>query len=88
MFIGLLTIYSTRSFAKSLIPNSEGCIKCVSPNNRPCQARPIFVNIKSNKPLYYPFTVCVNKFDGNCNTTDDAYVRVYVSDPCFNVKGK
>ena len=31
------------------------------------------VNINSNKPLYYPFTVSVNKYSGSCNTTDDSY---------------
>ena len=32
--------------------------------------------LKSDKTLFYPFTVSVNKCDGRCNTIDDPYVRV------------
>ena len=51
MFIGLLSAFTTRGFGKSLACNSEGCIKCVSLNNRPCQARPILVDVNSNETL-------------------------------------
>ena len=34
-------------------------MKCVSLNKRSCQTRPRLVNINSNKPFYYPFTVKV-----------------------------
>ena len=54
MFIRLL------SFDGSLVP---GSIKCISLNNRPCQARPRLVDINSNEPLYYPFLASVTKCD-------------------------
>ena len=34
-------------------------MKCVSLNKRSFQTRPTLVNINSNKPFYYPFTVKV-----------------------------
>ena len=61
MFIGLLSVCSKGRFGESLASNYEGCIKYVSLNNRPCQARPILVNINSIEPVYDPFTVTVNK---------------------------
>ena len=33
--------------------------------------------IKSDEPLYYPFTVSVNKYGRSCNTIDDPYARIY-----------
>ena len=36
--------------------------KCVSLNNRPYQARAKLADINSNEPIYYPFTVSVNKW--------------------------
>ena len=59
MCIWLLSARKTESFGGSLVSNSKGQIKCVSLNNRPCQAR-LLVNIHSNKSLYYPVTVSVN----------------------------
>ena len=37
------------------------CIKCVSLENRPCQAKLTLVDVNSNEPHYYLFTVSVNK---------------------------
>ena len=57
--------------------NSEKRIKCVSLNNRPSQASSRLVNRNSDEPLYYPFTVSVNKYGRSCNTIDDPYARIY-----------
>ena len=40
MFIGLLSACTIAVFGESLAPNSKESIKCVSLNNRQCQARP------------------------------------------------
>ena len=88
MFIGLLSACAIRSFGESLVSNSEGRIKWVSLNNRPCQAEPILININSNKTLYYPFTVSVSKCGGSCNTIDDPYARVCVPNKVKNMNVK
>ena len=76
LFIGLLSGCISGRFDWSLASNSKGPIKCVSLNNRPCQARPKLVIMNSNEPLYYPFIVSVTKSDGSCNTIDDQYSPV------------
>ena len=83
MFIRLLSTCTIGSFGESLVSNSKGRLKFISLNNQPSQARPTLVNINSNQPLYYPFTVSVNKCGGSCNTIDDPYAWVCVSN---NVK--
>ena len=60
MFLELLSACKLGSFGGSLAPNSKGNIKCVSLNNQPFPGRQTFVNLYSNQPLYYPFTVSVH----------------------------
>ena len=78
MFIGSLSVCTTESFRGSLTSNSKGPITCVSLNNLG-QARPTIVDIKSNKTLFYLFTVCAHKCGRISNTTDDPYSRICVS---------
>ena len=57
----------------SLGSNLKRPIKCVSLNNQPRKVERTIVNINSDKTLFYPFTVGVNKCGGSCNTVDDGY---------------
>ena len=40
-----------------------GCnaLKCVSMNNQECKVRPKILNINSNEPLFYPYSVKIGK---------------------------
>ena len=80
MFIGLLSAYITGCFGRLLAFNFNGRIKCVYLNNGPCQARPTLAYINSSEPLYFPFNVSVNDYDGGCHTVDNPYARVCVPD--------
>ena len=87
MFIGLLSICTTESFVGSLASNSKGSIKFVSLNNRPCQAKSTLVNINSMK-LFFIHLLSVLISGGSCNSIDDQYVWVCVSNKVkyMNVK--
>ena len=76
MFIGLLSVYTIRSFGFSLTFNSKGPTKCVYINNQPRKARSTLVNLNSNQTLFYQFTCNVNKCGGSCNTIGYSYARV------------
>ena len=78
MFTGLLSVCTIKGFSGSLHSNYKEAIKCVYLNNQPCQARPTLVGINSNKNLFYPFTVSVNKYRGSCSAIDDPYARICV----------
>ena len=67
MLIGLLSACSTGSlgFGKSLASNG---IKCLSRKNQTSQVSLMFTDINSNEPLYYSFTVSVNKYGGSFTT--------------------
>ena len=55
-------------------------LKCVSMNNQKCKVRPKIIDINNNKPMFYPFSVKVNRCSGNCNNINDPYVKVCVPD--------
>ena len=57
-----------------------GALNCVSMNNQECKVRPKIVNINSNNPMFYPFSIRVDKCSGNCNSINDPYAKICVPD--------
>ena len=46
-------------------------------NNQECNVRPAVVNINSNEPLFYPYSVLLNKGSGNCNDINNPYAKLF-----------
>ena len=42
-------------------------LECVSIENPKCKVRPNIVDINSNNPIFYRFSIKINKCSGNCN---------------------
>ena len=63
-------------------------LECVSMNNQECKLRPEIININSNNPIFYPFSIKTNKCSGNCNNINDPYARTCVPDNAKNLKFK
>ena len=53
---------------------------CISLKNQKCKVRPKIVDINSNNPIFYPFSVKINKCSGNCNNINDPYAKLCVPD--------
>ena len=70
-FIGL-TILSSFTSVHSL--------SCISMNNQKCKARPEIINVKSNNPVFYPFSIKTSKCSGNCNSISDPYAKSCIPD--------
>ena len=75
-FIGL-TILSSFTNASSLnaIP-----LSCISMNNQECKARPEIINVNSNNPIFYSFSIKTSKCSGNCNNINGLYAKICVPD--------
>ena len=63
-------------------------LECVSMKNQECKVRPEIVDINSNNPIFYPFSIKVNKCNGNCNNINDPYARICVPDSVKNLNVK
>ena len=57
-----------------------GTLNCVSMNNQECKVRSEIVDINSNNPIFYPFSVKINRCSGNCNSINDPYAKICVPD--------
>ena len=64
----------------TVISNIIGTFECISMNNQEFKVRPKIVDVSSNNPIFYPFSVKINRCSGNCNSINDPYARICVSD--------
>ena len=47
---------------------------------QPCKARPEIINVSSNNPVFFPFSIKKSKCSGNCNNINDPYAKICVPD--------
>ena len=57
-----------------------GALNCVSMNNQKGKVRPKVVDINSNSPMFYPFSIKENKCSGDCNNINDPYAKICLPD--------
>ena len=46
--------------------------------NQECKVRPSIMNINSNEPLFYPYSILVKKCSASCNKINDLYAKLGV----------
>ena len=73
-FIGL-TILS--NFINENSRNATS-LNCISVKNQECKTRPKVINVNSNNPIFYPFSIKVSKCSGNCNNINNPYAKLCV----------
>ena len=78
-FIGL-TILSNFT---NVIP-----LSCISMKNQECKVRPEIINVNSNEPVFYPFSIKTSKCSGSCNNINDPYAKMCVPDVVKNLNVK
>ena len=52
------------------------CFDCISMKNQECKVKPEIININSNNSIFYPFSVKIDRCNGNCNNINDPYARI------------
>ena len=67
-FIGL-TILSDFTNVNSLL-------NCSSMKNQECKIRPEIINVNSDNPIFYPFSIEINKFSGSCSNINNPHAKV------------
>ena len=71
-------------------------LECVSMNNQECKVipkiinkiRPNIININTNESVFYPYSITINKCKDSCNTINDPYAKLCVSDTIKNINVK
>ena len=68
--------------------NANSPLNCISMKNQECKARPQVVNVNSNNPTFYPFSIKISKCSGNYNNINDTYANICVPDIIKNLNAK
>ena len=77
-----LTVFS------SLNPLSTNQLTCISMNNQECNVRPEIINVNSDEPALYPFSIKTSKCSGSCNNINDPYAKMCIPDVIKNLNVK
>ena len=48
--------------------------------NQECKIRTEIININSNNPIFYPFSIKINKCSGSCSNINNTYAKICVRD--------
>ena len=57
-------------------------------NNQECKIRSEITNVNTNEPVFYPYSITINKCKGSCNTINDPYAKLCVPDTIKNINVK
>ena len=69
-------------------PSNVNSLECFSMNNQECQTRTKIININNNEPVFYPFSIKVNKCSGSCNNNSYPYANFCIPDVVKNINVK
>ena len=63
-------------------------LECVPVNNQEGKVRSEIINVNTNEPMFYPYSIKINKCEGSCNTINDPYAKLCVPDTIKNINVK
>ena len=69
------------------LPNVNS-LECVSMNNQECKIRTEIIHLNTNEPMFYPYSIKINRCKGICNTINNPCVKICVPDQIKNTNVK
>ena len=63
-------------------------LECVSMNNQECKIRLEIINVNTDEPVFYPYSITMSKCKGSCNTINDPYATLCVPDTIKSINVK
>ena len=63
-------------------------LECVSVITEKCMSRPKILDINRNEPIFYPYSIKVNKCSGTCSNINDPIAKLCVPDSTKNINVK
>ena len=80
-------MFTAITFFSSIVLNVNS-LECVSMNNHECKIRPEIINFNTNEPLFYPYSIKINKCKVSYNTINNPYAKICVPDKIKNTNVK
>ena len=85
-FIKKVFVVAISFFSWKAIPLNA--LECGKMNNQGCKIGTKIRDINSYEPLFYPFSISVNKCTGSCNNINNPYAKLCVPDVVKNINVK
>ena len=85
-FVKQIFISAVMFFGCSL--PSLNSLQCISMNNQEYKLRPEIVNVNSDEPVFYPFSIKTSKCSGSCNNINNPCAKLCVPDVVKNLNVK
>ena len=63
-------------------------LECISIINEKCKSRPKIIDLNKNEPVFYPYSIKVNKCSGDCNNINDTMAKLCVPNIVKNMNIK
>ena len=63
-------------------------LKCVTKNNQEFKIRSNIIDINNNEPLFYSYSIKINKCIGSCNNINDPHAKLCVPNVAKNINVK
>ena len=79
MFAFIKKIFYIRSLFLSSVVSTTS-LNFISMKNQECRVRPKIINVNSNEPIFYPFSIKTSICSGSCNNINDPYAKICVPD--------
>ena len=77
MFVFIKKIFYIGSlFLSSLVSTTS--LNCISMKNQKCIVRTEIINVNSNIPIFYLFSIKTSNCSASCNNVNDPYAKICV----------
>ena len=63
-------------------------VENISINNQECKIRSEIIKVNTKEPMFYPYSVTIDKCKSSCNTINDPYTKLCVPDTIKNINVK
>ena len=82
-FVKQIFISTMMFFGCSLL--SINSLVCISIKNQECKVRSEIINLNSNEPIFYPYSIKTSKCSGSGNNINNPYAKLCVPDVIKNL---
>ena len=76
IFAAAITLFGCNVLNTNLL--SATPLKSISVNNQECKVRPQILNVNSDEPVFFPFSIKTSKCSASCDNINDPYAKLSV----------
>ena len=86
MFFTTMTLFRFNGIAFNTL--SVNSLECVLMNNQKCKIRSEIVSVNTDEPVFYRYSITINKCKSSCSTINNPYAKLCVPEIIKNISAK